>query len=68
MNDIFTPKQDMSIDYDGAPVYLRAGVTTVREGHPIIDGREDLFEAVSDYCDYDIVKTRRKGKITIESK
>lgn len=31
-------------DYEGQRVILAEGVTTVREGHPILEGRERLFK------------------------
>lgn len=37
-------KESFSTELDGAPVTVRARVTTVREGHPLMNGREDLFE------------------------
>lgn len=42
----YTPLQDMSVDFEGAPRLLRAGVTRIEEGHPILKGREQMFTLV----------------------
>lgn len=43
---IYVSKVDGFADYDGGQVPLRAGVTRVREGHPLLKGREALFDEI----------------------
>lgn len=57
MADIVTPKETFQVEYEGAPVLLRAGVTRVRAGHPIMNGNESRFEHVSDHVDYEVDET-----------
>jgi len=33
-----------TFDWEGQPVLVREGITTAREGHPILKGREHLFK------------------------
>lgn len=46
-SDVLVPKSNGLIHYEGRRVVLRAGVTTVRAGHPILSGREHLFEPLT---------------------
>lgn len=41
---ILVATKNVLTDFDGRRVILRRGVTTVREGHPLLKGRESLFE------------------------
>lgn len=41
---ILVAKTSAAFSFDGKSVILSAGRTTVREGHPILEGREALFE------------------------
>lgn len=40
---ILVAKTGAMFDYEGQKVFLVAGRTTVREGHPVLKGREHLF-------------------------
>jgi len=42
---------------DGTSVILQEGVTRVREGHPLLEGRESLFQELTVH--YDVEDTRR---------
>ncbi|MDH5278196.1 MAG: hypothetical protein OEW53_04025 [Actinomycetota bacterium] len=41
---IYVATQNFTTDYDGVPVSVTAGVTHVREGHPMLLGREVFFK------------------------
>lgn len=41
--DLFRGKEPCTFDVDGSPVFIGPD-TVVRAGHPIMAGREDLFE------------------------
>ena len=53
---IYVATQNGLADYDGRQVPIRAGVTRVREGHPLLKGREAIFEEIK--VDYDIEDAR----------
>lgn len=57
---IYVSKINGIADYDGAQVTLVAGVTRVREGHPLLEGRESVFEEVS--VDYEVETARQAPK------
>jgi len=38
------PNVNATFDYKGTPVYIVGGRTVVRQGHPVLNGHEDLFE------------------------
>lgn len=44
--DIYVCKESFVTEVDGAPVAFRRGVTRVHADHPILKGREHLFELV----------------------
>lgn len=51
-------KRDFWVEIDGTPTFVRVG-TTAREGHPIVEGREDCFEPVT--VDYEHTsRTKRR--------
>lgn len=41
---ILVARQSVMFDFEGQKVFLRQGVTTAREGHPVLKGREELWE------------------------
>lgn len=51
---ILVARETFTAELDGSPVIVHKGVTRVREGHPLLKGREDLFELVDDTVHYDI--------------
>lgn len=40
---IFVARETFMTEVDGAPVAVHANVTRVREGHPLLSGREHMF-------------------------
>ena len=51
---VFTPKETMVIEYEGHPVTLHAGMTRIREGHPMMKGRQALFVPVRESVDFEV--------------
>lgn len=49
---IFQARESFSTILDGAPIAVVGGHTRVREGHPLLKGREHLFEPLT--VDYDV--------------
>lgn len=49
---VFVAKESFSTVYEGAPIMVSRGVTRVREGHPLLKGREGFFEPIT--VDYDV--------------
>lgn len=43
---LYVARESFSTEHEGAPVAIVKGVTRVREGHPILKGREDFFELI----------------------
>lgn len=48
---IYVSKVSGLADYDGRQIPLVAGVTRVREGHPLLKGREAVFEEITVHYD-----------------
>lgn len=44
---IFVARESFVCDLDGVPVTVSGGTTRVREGHPLLKGREHLFEPLT---------------------
>lgn len=44
---ILVAKSSAQLLFDGSRVNIRKGVTTVREGHPLLRGREHMFEPIT---------------------
>lgn len=55
---IFVARESFSAELDGAPVAVVKGQTRVREGHPLLDGRADLFEPVTVHFEVDAAPAR----------
>jgi hypothetical protein len=53
-SDIFVAKESFSATVDGESIVVRKGQTRVRGGHPLLEGREALFEPVDLSVHYDI--------------
>lgn len=51
LGDIFVARESFSTDLDGVPVTVQKGATRVRAGHPLLQGREDLFEPITVHYD-----------------
>jgi hypothetical protein len=49
--DILVANTTCMITHDGRQVMLRRGITTVRAGHPITEGREQLFDPITVHFD-----------------
>jgi hypothetical protein len=49
--DVYVAKESATFDWKGQPVFLTAGVTTVRAGHPILSGHAHLFEPLRIHFD-----------------
>lgn len=60
-NQIFIAKQSFSTRLDGVPVAVHEGTTRVREGHPLLEGREHLFEPITVQYDTEEATTERGG-------
>ena len=50
-HDVFVARESFSTTLDGVPVAVVKGVTRVRAGHPLLAGREDLFELLTVHYD-----------------
>lgn len=57
---IYVAKVDGLVDYDGRQVPIKAGITRVREGHPLLEGRESVFEELQVH--YDVETARQAPK------
>jgi hypothetical protein len=55
---IYVARESFSAELDGVPVAVVKGQTRVREGHPLLDGRESLFEPVTVHYDVDASPVR----------
>ena len=49
--DILVANTTCMIEHEGRRVMLRRGITTVRAGHPIAEGHEQLFEPITVHFD-----------------
>lgn len=52
--DILVANTTCMINHEGRQIMLRRGVTTVRAGHPITEGREQLFDPITVHFDRDV--------------
>jgi hypothetical protein len=52
--DVYIAKESGSAEVDGRTLTFTKGITRVRAGHPLLKGREGLFEPVDDVVHYDV--------------
>ena len=52
-NGVYVARESFTAELDGVPVSVVKGVTRVREGHPLMEGREGLFEIVTVHFEVD---------------
>ena len=57
---IFVCRSTVLFEHDGVEVAIRRGAT-VRAGHPIMKGREDMFEPLVVEYDYEQPKPRARA-------
>ncbi len=58
---IYVATQSFSTTLNGVPVHVTAGVDHVREGHPLLAGREHMFKPMT--ITYDVEQaTAEPGK------
>jgi hypothetical protein len=44
---IYVATESFMVELDGNPVAVRKDITRVREGHPLLEGRENLFKPIT---------------------
>lgn len=52
---IFVATSSVLSEYDGRPLYIHQGLTTVRAGHPLLETHDRLFEPLRPTFEYDPV-------------
>ena len=53
---------------DGNSVVLKQGITRVREGHPLLEGRESMFEEIGVHYDVETARQAPKAESKPEPK
>ncbi|WP_119728343.1 hypothetical protein [Thermomonospora amylolytica] len=61
-DDILVAKKTATFDYNGERIVVHAGITRVRAGHPMLEGREDLFEPIDVHYDVEDATARPGAK------
>ncbi len=60
---VYIARESFAAEVEGVPVVVRKGITRVRAGHPLLDGREHLFEPADDRADFEVEQaTARPGE------
>lgn len=61
--DLYIGKEPATFEYEGVPVFIGPSIV-VRAGHPIMKGRESLFEPLTVHFDYEPPTTSRSSRST----
>lgn len=56
---LYVARDSFTVDLDGVPTTITKGITRVREGHPLLDGRESLFEPIAAHFEVDAPSVAR---------
>lgn len=59
----YQAKEAFGVTLDGEPIVVNAG-EIVRAGHPILKGRENLFEKVESFGRFDVETAEAKPEVT----
>lgn len=59
----YRAREAFGATYDGEPIIVHAG-EIVRGGHPILKGRENLFEEVESFGRFDVETAEAKPEVT----
>jgi len=52
--DVFVANTSGSAEVNGQVLTFTKGITRVRAGHPLLKGRESLFDPIDDHVHYDV--------------
>lgn len=52
---MYLARETFVTEIDGVPVAVHAGVTRVRDGHPLLKGRESMFDVLTAH--YEVEQT-----------
>lgn len=55
--DLYVGKEPVTFEYEGSPVFIGPAIV-VRAGHPIMQGREDLFTPLTVHYDTPTVEPK----------
>jgi hypothetical protein len=53
-SDVYVARDSGSAEVNGEVLTFTKGVTRVRAGHPLLKGRESLFEPIDETVHYDV--------------
>jgi len=60
--EIFVARESFATELDGVPISVFGGVTRVRAGHPLLKGREQMFEPITVHYDVDDQPSPARGE------
>lgn len=60
-HEILVARESAVFTHDGEKHVIHRGITRVRAGHPILEGREDLFEPLTVH--YDVETARQEPAV-----
>lgn len=55
-DDILVAKETFTVHHDGVDIVVHKGRSRARAGHPIVQGREELWEPIDTSVHFDIEK------------
>ena len=65
---LYVAKESFHTEVDGVPITVVGNTTRVREGHPLLSGREDLFEEITADYEYEVAVDVKRTAPTTRSK
>lgn len=62
--DLYIARESAITNVDGEDIVIQAGRTVVRAGHPLLKGRESMFQPLYVHYDVEPSKTERRTRST----
>lgn len=66
MAEVFIARESAIVEYDGAPVRIRKGITRIEDGHPLLEAHANLFTPADEGAQFPVRTAKAEPKVAAE--